>query len=79
MDNYKTDECCARFNPEPWDEKTLKWENRFVKDRVTSFLHVPLNLGAVMKLNAGAIKAAKAIPDTMQVLGRLRRQFGYFQ
>lgn len=69
MAKYKADECCARFNPEPWDDKTLTWENRrFVKDRVTSFLHVPLNFGAVMKRNAGAIKVANAISETMVVL-----------
>ena len=41
-------ECCPPFKPEPWDEKTITWENkRFVKDRVRSFLHIPLNFGGV--------------------------------
>jgi hypothetical protein len=61
--------CCPRFNPEPWDEKSFTWENRrFVQDRVTSFLHIPLNFGAVMKRNVGAIEAANASPETMLVL-----------
>jgi hypothetical protein len=69
MSKNKADECCPRFNPEPWDDKTLTWENRrFVKDRVKSFLHIPLNFGAVMKRNVGAIEAANARPETMVVL-----------
>ncbi len=63
------DECCPRFNPDPWNEKVLTWENRrFVKDRVTSFLHIPLNFGAVMKRNMAAIQAASAEPEAMVVL-----------
>lgn len=63
------DECCQQFNPEPWNEKTLTWTNRrFVKDRVTSFLHIPLNFVAVMKRNVGAIEAAGAMPEPMVVL-----------
>lgn len=62
-------ECCPRFDPERWDEKELRWENRrFVKDRVTSILHIPLNFGAVMKRNAALIDAADASPDSMVVL-----------
>ena len=64
-----SDECCPQFNPEPWNEKTLTWDNRrFVKDRVTSFLHIPLNFGAVMKRNVPAIESAGAAPDPMVVL-----------
>jgi hypothetical protein len=63
------DECCPRFNPEPWDDRTLVWENRlFVKDRVFSLFHIPMNFGAVMKRNMAAIEAAGAIPETMVVL-----------
>jgi hypothetical protein len=61
--------CCPRFNPEPWDDKVLTWENkRFVKDRVTSLLHIPLNFGAVMKRNQTIIEAAHANPDAMVIL-----------
>lgn len=39
--------CCPKFDPAPWDGKTLTWhQKRFVKDHVTSFLHIPLNLAA---------------------------------
>ncbi|MBI5889239.1 MAG: hypothetical protein HZB47_00995 [Nitrosomonadales bacterium] len=53
--------CCPRFNPEPWDGKTLNWQGkRFVQDRVTSLFHIPLNYGAVMKRMDAAIRAAGA-------------------
>lgn len=69
MSPYDPEECCPPFDPEPWDEVELTWENkRFVKDRVTSFLHIPLNFGAVMKRNAGPIQAAGAFPETVVVL-----------
>jgi len=64
-----TDECCPPFEPEPWDEKELTWKNRrFVKDRVTSCFHIPLNFGAVMKRSIGLIEAADASPENMVVL-----------
>ena len=69
MSTDKADECCARFDPAPWDGKELRWQDkRFVKDRVTSFLHIPLNFGAVMKRNVGQIEAAGAKPDNMVIL-----------
>ncbi|MBP8303525.1 MAG: hypothetical protein KBE04_05290 [Phycisphaerae bacterium] len=71
------DECCPRFNPAPWDEKTLTWENRrFVKDRVVSFLHIPLNFGAVMKRNMEAIQAAGAAAETAVVLSDEKSMWG---
>lgn len=61
--------CCARFNPEPWDEKEITWERkRFVKDRVRSLFHIPLNFGSVMKRNVGLIEAAEAKPAEMIIL-----------
>ena len=64
-----TTECCPPFDTEPWDEKELHWENRrFVKDRVRSFFHIPLNFGAVMKRNVDPIANADAFPETMVVL-----------
>ena len=69
MSKYNPDECCPKFDPEPWDEKELEWKDRqFVKDRVTSFLHIPLNFGSVMTRNVAAIDAADAHPETMVVL-----------
>lgn len=53
--------CCPRFNPEPWDGKTITWQGkRFMQDRVTSLFHIPLNYGAVMTRVDNAIRAAGA-------------------
>lgn len=69
MSKFNPDECCPKFDPEPWNEKELQWtDRRFVKDRVTSLFHIPLNFGAVMRRNVGAIEAADASPETMVVL-----------
>ena len=62
-------ECCPRFNPDLWDGKTIQWEDkRFVKDRVASILHMPLNFGSVMKRNMGVICSAGANPENMVIL-----------
>jgi len=69
MSPYDQQECCPRFDPQPWDETEFTWDNRlFVKDRVTSFLHIPLNFGAVMKRNVGLIQAADAFPARVVIL-----------
>ncbi len=53
--------CCPRFDPAPWDEKEVELTDRlFVKDRVRSFLHIPLNFGRVMVRNMNRIGAAGA-------------------
>ena len=53
--------CCPRFNPEPWQDKEVTFEDRlFLKDSVRSFLHVPLNFGSVMTKNMAKIEAAGA-------------------
>ncbi len=62
-------ECCPKFEPGPWDGAEVTWEERpFLQARVRSFLHIPLNFGAVMKRSMAAIDAAGAAPDEMIVL-----------
>lgn len=69
MASDEVGECCPRFDPGPWDEKELDWrDKRFVKDRVRSVLHIPLNFGSVMKRNMQRIEAAGANTDEMIVL-----------
>lgn len=59
--------CCPRFDPRPWDEKEVTWTGKpFVRDRVRSVFHVPLNFGGVMRRNLRAIEAAGAAdPETI--------------
>ena len=53
--------CCDPFNPEPWQEKEITWNNKlFVKDHVTSFLHIPLNMGKKIVKNMKLIEEAHA-------------------
>lgn len=61
------DECCPRFNPEPWDKKILEWnDKKFIKAKVKTFLHIPLNFGSVMtKLDKILTEAAAEFQDAM--------------
>jgi hypothetical protein len=69
MSARASDQCCPRFDPAPWDGKEIRWQDkRFVKDRVTSVLHIPLNFGAVMRRNMSLIEAAGAVSDTNVIL-----------
>ena len=65
--NNKTDICCPKFNPEPWDKKTFKWENKkFIKDKVFSIFYMPINFGSAMKRFDKQLKEAKAEnPDNL--------------
>lgn len=61
--------CCPKFDPEPWADKVITFDNKlFLKDRVTSFLRIPLNFGAVMKRSMATIDAAGAMSDEVLVL-----------
>lgn len=54
--------CCPRFNPEPWDEKEHNFNDKlFIKDRVKSVFHVPVNFGSVMVRNMEKIVQAGAL------------------
>jgi len=62
-------ECCPPFDPSPWDNREIVFENRrFLRDRVTSFLHIPLNFGSVMTRMVEKIEGAGAKSETMMVL-----------
>jgi hypothetical protein len=42
-------ECCPKFNPIPWNEKILEWNNKkFIKGKVLTFFYIPLNFGGVI-------------------------------
>lgn len=57
----KQDECCPKFNPEPWDGKIFEWKNkRFIKDKVFTIFYMPINFGSVIKKLMKKIEASKA-------------------
>jgi len=58
-------ECCPKFDPSPWDNQLIEWNNKnFIKDKVCTFLYMPINFGKVMvRLNETVTKASANIPD----------------
>lgn len=69
--------CCPRFNPGAWDEKEITWtEKLFVKDKVWSFLHIPLNFGQVMVRNMEKIQKAGASAKEIIVLSDEKSMWG---
>lgn len=60
-ENVQRTGCCEPFDPAPWQEKEITWNNKlFVKDHVTSFLHIPLNFGQKVVRNMNLIEKAGA-------------------
>lgn len=62
--------CCPRFQPEKWDAKELRWENKlFLKDRVRCLFYMPLNFGKVIVRVMEKIEKADAFtPEVPLVL-----------
>ena len=61
--------CCDPFNPEPWQAKEITWQNKvFVKDHITSFLHIPLNMGSKVIKNMALIEKAGAKAPVQMML-----------
>lgn len=62
MNNQVADTgCCPPFDPTPWDDKVLEWDNKkFIKDKVCTFFFMPLNFGGVMKRIVGKTDKAGA-------------------
>lgn len=76
-DEQSQTDCCPRFNPEPWDEKEITFQDKlFVKDHVRSFLHIPLNFGTVMVRNMERIRRAAAEVPMPVVLSDERSLWG---
>lgn len=57
--------CCPKFDPAPWDDKVLEWNNRkFIRDKVFTAFYIPLNFSRVMKrLDEKVKKFGATIPD----------------
>ncbi len=57
----KSTGCCQPFDPKPWQDKEITWQDKiFVKDHITSFLHIPLNMGKKIIKNLALIEKASA-------------------
>lgn len=61
--------CCPRFEPRPWEKKEVTFQDKlFIKDHVTSFFHIPLNMNKVMLQNMEMIAKAGALAPEPMVL-----------
>ena len=61
--------CCSKFNPEPWDEKEIIWQDKlFIKDSIKSFFHIPLNIGKVITKNMKKIEEINALDSDFVML-----------
>ena len=55
------EECCPKFNPKPWNEKTFIWKNKkFIKGRVFTIFYIPINFGSVITRLMKKIDSANA-------------------
>ncbi len=69
--------CCPRFDPGPWDEKEITWQDKlFLKDHVTSFFHIPLNMNKVMVKNMEKIKKANALASAPLTIADEKSMWG---
>lgn len=69
--------CCPRFNPKPWDGKMISLSNQlFLKDRVKSLFHIPLNFGSVITRNMEKIELARALPKKYMAISDENSLFG---
>ncbi len=69
--------CCPRFNPEPWEEKEVTFEDKlFLKDHVRSFFHIPLGFGKMMVRDMEKIKAADALSSEPLMLSDEKSLWG---
>jgi len=76
---YKDSEtgCCPKFDPTPWDKKEVKFKDKlFLKDKVVSFFHIPLNMGRVITRDMEKIVKTKALTEKPLMLSDEKSVFG---
>lgn len=72
MSNYKDPSvCCPPFDPVPWEEKTIVWnEKPFITAPVCQLFHIPLPGSIARTVNKlwSAAEAAEAAPEVQDFL-----------
>ena len=71
MNNNEENICCPPFNPEPWEEKTNRWENKlFIKNSIPQIFHMPFPSAVEKMIQKLWEKAeeANAAPDMKDFL-----------
>ena len=62
-------ECCPQFDPATWQGREVIWvEKAFIQDRVTTFMHIPLNMSRVILRMFAKIQKADAAPAASDFL-----------
>ena len=55
------DMCCPKFNPIPWENKEIVWQDKlFIKDTVPCLFHIPLSMGKTMERMWKKVEKAQA-------------------
>lgn len=65
------DECCAKFDPTPWDGKTIEWKDKlFIREDLPQIFHMPLPwmIGSMMTRVQKQIEDAGAKQDPKDAL-----------
>jgi hypothetical protein len=69
--------CCEVFDSSLWQDKEIKWKNKvFVMGHVTSFFHMPVNMGQVIVKNLALIDKAGAKADHQLMLSDEKSMWG---
>lgn len=69
--------CCEPFDPALWENKEITWQDKlFVVDHITSFLHIPLNMGPKILKNMKLIKDADAASQHQLMLSDEKSSWG---
>jgi len=71
----QTFDCCPPFDPAPWDDRMIDWhDKKFVQDKVTTFLFMPLNFGGTMRrLDRKIREAGATVPDNLGLSDHVSR------
>lgn len=68
--------CCPTFNPKKYDKKKVTWKKKlFIKDRVYSLFHIPLNLESIINKNIKKLEDANAMPKDTIILSDKKSPF----
>lgn len=69
--------CCDPFDPVPWQDREISWKDKpFVKDHITSFLHIPLDMGKKVVRNMALIEKAGARAPQQMMLTDEKSRWG---
>jgi hypothetical protein len=58
--NTKNDQvCCPMFDHQLWQDKVFEWnEKKFIREKVFTIFHIPLNFGQVMRRLDAKVRAS---------------------